>query len=58
VSNIPQESAPLEGLAQVNQEVVRELGWAEQKIATLDRAASALGTAWPSISASPASSRS
>jgi len=38
VSYIPQESEPLEGLAEVNQDVVRELGrrCAEQKIATLD----------------------
>lgn len=38
VSYIPAESAALEGLAQVNQDVVRELGrrCAEQKIATLD----------------------
>ena len=38
VSYIPEESAPLRGLAQVNQDVVRELGRrsADQKIATLD----------------------
>ena len=38
VSYIPEESAPLQGLAQVNEEVVQELGrrCAEQKIATVD----------------------
>jgi Transposase DDE domain group 1 len=38
VSYIPEESPALQGLAQVNQDVVRELGrrCAEQKIATLD----------------------
>ncbi len=38
VSYIPEESAPLRGLAQVNQDVVRELGrrCADQKIATVD----------------------
>jgi hypothetical protein len=38
VSYIPEESAPLQGLARVNQEVVQELGrrGAEQKIATVD----------------------
>lgn len=38
VSYIPEESAPLRALAQVNQDVVRELGRrsAEQKIATVD----------------------
>ncbi len=38
VSYIPEESAPLRALAQVNQDVVRELGrrCAEQKIATVD----------------------
>jgi hypothetical protein len=38
VSYIPEESAPLRGLAQVNQDVVRELGrrCAGEKIATLD----------------------
>src|SRR6266567_187582 len=38
VSYIPEENPALQGLAQVNQEVVRELGrrCAEQKIATLD----------------------
>lgn len=38
VSYIPEESAPLCGLAQVNEEVVRELGrrCPEQKMATLD----------------------
>ena len=38
VSYIPEESAPLQGLAQVNQELVKELGrrCAEQKIATVD----------------------
>ena len=38
LSYIPEESAPLRGLAQVNQEVVQELGrrCPEQKIATVD----------------------
>jgi hypothetical protein len=38
VSYIPDESAPLRGLAQVNQEVVQEMGrrCADQKIATVD----------------------
>jgi len=38
VSYIPAESAPLRGLAQVNQELVQELGrrCADQKIATID----------------------
>jgi len=38
VSYIPEESGPLRGLAQVNQDVVKELGrrCAEQKIATVD----------------------
>ena len=38
VSYIPEESAPLGGLAQVNQELVQELGrrCADQKIATID----------------------
>ncbi len=38
VSYIPEESAPLRGLAQVNEEVVQELGrrCPEQKIATID----------------------
>jgi len=38
VSYIPEESAPLRGLARVNEEVVQELGrrCAEQKIATID----------------------
>jgi hypothetical protein len=38
VSYIPEESAPLRGLAQVNQDVVRELGrrCAGEKIATID----------------------
>jgi hypothetical protein len=38
VSSIPEESVPLRGLAQINQDVVRELGrrCADQKIATVD----------------------
>ena len=38
VSYIPEESAPLRGLAQVNQDLVREIGrrCADQKIATID----------------------
>lgn len=38
VSYIPDESAPLRGLAQVNQDLVREIGrrCADQKIATID----------------------
>jgi DDE family transposase len=38
VSYIPEENAPLQGLAQVNEEVVQELGrrCVEQKIATID----------------------
>jgi hypothetical protein len=38
VSYIPEESVPLRGLAQVNQDVIRELGrrCAEEKIATVD----------------------
>lgn len=38
VSDIPEESAPLRALAQVNQDLVRELGrrCADQKIATVD----------------------
>jgi len=38
VSYIPEENAPLRGLAQVNQELVQEIGrrCAEQKIATID----------------------
>ncbi|HEY5176088.1 MAG TPA: hypothetical protein VII95_11055 [Terriglobales bacterium] len=41
VSYIPGESAPLRGLAQVNEDVMQELGrrCPEQKIATLDLAA-------------------
>ncbi len=38
VSYVPEESAPLRGLAQVNQDLVREL-WrrcADQRIATVD----------------------
>ena len=38
VSYIPEESVPLQGLAQVNEEVVKELGGrcGEQKITTVD----------------------